>query len=179
MPDFTCLKTVFHPTLKDHVITLNEIKFPKVLNSHVDTLIHNRMIDGFEEKIRRQYMEEAARMEIRRRTRLSKHTTLRIKNPTEDSLPEEPATEEWSQILDESYEGGAKEGTKKEKFKLKVPKKRFTVIRDNEIRIANPPKIKAEHPKVRTKRATLRDERERDLRSDKYNRAVDMYIEDK
>lgn len=68
---------LFHPTLRDHIVTLNEIKFPKIANKDVETVIHDRMTADFENKIRDFYLERAQMKEARRRKKIARHITLR------------------------------------------------------------------------------------------------------
>ena len=57
-PSTKCLKAFFLPTLRDHVITINEISFPKFKAEQVTTLFHDRQSNGFEDKIRNKYIKK-------------------------------------------------------------------------------------------------------------------------
>ena len=100
----------------------------------------------------------------------------------EESLPEEPASEEWTEESEMIYEGGEHKEDNKDKTtgnKQKTKKRKFKVKRDNEIRIAHPPKIRGTYSKIKSKDASVKQMQETSLKSEKYNRALDMYLEEK
>lgn len=104
-----------HPTLRDHIITINEVNFPEVEPNKVKALFHNRINDQFEYKIDQVYMEAANRFEARRRVKIADtlNPNFRKSSAASSSLPSDPSSSLWSD--DSIYEGGIKDSLKHKK----------------------------------------------------------------
>ena len=52
IPTARWIKAFFHPTLRDHVITINEINFPRVKSDEVIAMFHNYQAKDFKKIIK-------------------------------------------------------------------------------------------------------------------------------
>lgn len=144
LPMTKCLKVFFHPTIRDHIITVNEVNFPTVDSDKVHALFHNKIRDPFEEKIRDVYMTAAGRFEARRRVKVADNPNIRKSTEDSDSMPYEPSSSLWSDDEDSLYEGGQKDPLKIKKS-LNKSRIRLTKSKSNKWRWkknADPQKIK-------------------------------------
>jgi len=107
LPTTKCLNAFFHPTLRDHIITVNEICFPLVESTNVKGLFHNKISDEFEDKISQHYMDAAGKFQARRRFKIATNPELQLESASSDYVPFEPS----SSIFSDSsyYEGGVEE----------------------------------------------------------------------
>ena len=181
-PSTKCLKAFFHPTLRDHVITINEVNFPKVKAEQVTTLFHNRQSDGFENKIRNKYIDSVSHLIVKRRKKLNQNVTFRNRSEDE-SFPSEPDSSEW-EGSDSNFEGGQNEKPRtRNSFKSKPkpnPNKeqKRKVNINNQIIINDPPKLKGSYPKTSSKNLITKQLGENQTNAKNYSKAVDLYLED-
>ena len=181
-PSARCLNAFFHPSLKDHVITINEIKFPKIKSGQAVAMFHNRQSADFENKMRSKYEESVSHLIVKRRKKLGNNLAYRNKSE-EESFPDEPDSSQWEES-DSDFEGGQKEklqkrNSAKSKQKTKQrPKPAKRMNKRNQIVVSDPPKLKGSYPKIDSKTSLSKKIGESRLNSKMYSAAVDLYLED-
>ena len=72
-PSARWLNAFFHPSLRDHVITINEVNFPQVEAEQITSLFHHRQSDHFEEKMRNKYESSVSNFVAKRGKRQFKN----------------------------------------------------------------------------------------------------------
>jgi hypothetical protein len=127
LPTTKCLNSFFHPVLRDHIITVNEVSFPIVSTEKVKGLMHNRISSNFEYKMEHYYMDAAGKFQARRRHKLA--TNLEIEKDSSDYVPYEPSSSIFSD--DSYYEGGVHESIRRKMSanKQKIRKAKTQMIR--------------------------------------------------
>ena len=152
LPTTKLINAFFHPTLRDHIITLNQILFPEVESCSVAGLIHDKIRGEFESKIQNHYMNAAKKFEAKRRVKQLKNVKIQNKKSTQrfkSSSSDETYSLYWSENFSESdYEGGAKEQlsnkTINDKNQVNFRTSKKLKSKSNSI---DPIKIKGNYPK--------------------------------
>ena len=184
-PSARCLNAFFHPTLRDCVITINEIKFPKVKADQVICLFHDLQSENFENKMKNKYVDSVSHLIVIRRNKLGTNLLFKKEeNENNESTPKEPNTSEFFESSS-SYEGGQEEfeyqprsaSIKSTKAHPNQKVKR-RVDTHNQIVINAPPKLKGVYPKIDTKIYESKKLSEIYNNSKVYSKAVDLYLED-
>ena len=181
-PSTRCLNAFFHPSLRDHVITINEVNFPKIKADQISAMFHNRQSADFENKMRSKYEQSVSHLIVKRRKKLGNNLAYRDKSE-EESFPDEPSSSEWEES-DSDFEGGQKEKLKKRNSikskhdKKHKPKTTRRTNKKNQIVINDPPKLKGSYPKIDSKSSLSKKFGEDRLNSKMYSTAVNLYLED-
>jgi hypothetical protein len=207
MPSVKCLNTFFHPTLRDHVIQINEINFPNVDFTKVKALFHEKIRDNFDNEIYQHYFEAADKYEARRRIKVAINPDLNYSSESEvDAETDSEDTSTYSSYDSYSfYEGGERIDLKRKKSKNKKkanfrkskmsqdkrskknkssfwvpfgPRKQST-CKSLLKNYTVPGIVKEDYPKLETRAAKIRKFRRIGDKQELLNKAVDMYMEDK
>jgi len=131
----------------------------------------------FEEKIRDSYLDEARRHVAKRRSKFAKTISFTQGDEEEGySLPSSPSSSEWEDFS-EDYEGGEinkEETNQKEpaKDKNKSKGRRSVKVKGvNEFIIDKTYKVKGSYPKLKTKGAVIREQKEKMSNAENFNKA--------
>ena len=182
LPMTKLINAFFHPTLRDHIITLNEVKFPDIDWSKVKGLIPDKNRNEFEVKIKNQYMSAAEKYEAKRKVKQTRNLNIHNKKKTE-KLPSSDDTYSlnWSENFSESsYEGGEEEHLDRKKtlnrkqIRLRSSKSLKPNVTPKDIM-----KIVGDYPKVSTQKSRLKEINQKINSQRNFNKAVDMFMQDR
>lgn len=181
VPTSIIKQCTFHPTLLDHLVVVSEIHCPKVSPENITVLKHNYMDnDDFAGQITDRYMKEAERHVAKRGNKLTRTMTFQKDVSDSNSMPEEPSSQEWEYSESILNEGGAETPQKNQASPKKSPKKRRAIVkRDHEIVLDRGTKVKGEYPKIKTDAAKVKEQKEKSIKAESYNRACDLFFKEK
>lgn len=97
IPQIDCKEAFFHPTLTDHIITINQINCDSIPPEDIQALMHDRVSGDFHSMIENTYLGKANGPNAAKKIKMAHTSTFRKESDDGNSMPEEPAT----QIFDE------------------------------------------------------------------------------
>ena len=92
-PSARWLNAFFHPSLRDHVITINEVNFPQVEAEQITSLFHHRQSDDFEEMMRNKYESSVSNFIVKRGKRQFKNISFSTSSEDESCSNENDSSE--------------------------------------------------------------------------------------
>ena len=184
LPTTKLINAFFHPTLRDHIITLNQILFPETESCSVVGLIHDKIRGEFESKIQNHYMNAAEKFEAKRRVKQLKNVKIQNKKRTErfkSSSSDETLSLYWAENFSEtSYEGGRKEkvGNKRNIKRNQVDWRCSKAIKQKS-HFIDCFKIKGTYSKISSEISKSKNSKQNLDKQRCLDKAIDMYFQDK